>query len=44
MSLLIFCLWTATVLIILKNGLKMLNDKALAVIAKHGRTEVQSWP
>ena len=44
MSLLIFCLWTATVLIILKNGLKLLKGKVLAVIPKHGRTEAQSWP
>ena len=44
MSLLIFHFWTATVLIFLKNGLKLLKDKTLEIIPKYGRTEAQSWP
>ena len=39
MSSLIFCFWRATVLTFLKNGLKLLKDKALETIPKHGRTE-----
>ena len=41
MSSLIFCFWRATVLTFLKNGLKLLKDKALEIIPKYGRTEVK---
>ena len=41
MSLLIFRFWTATVLTFLKNGLKLLKDKALEIIPKYGRTEAK---
>ena len=44
MSLLMFRFWTATVLTILKNGLKFLKDKALEITPKYRRTEAQSWP
>ena len=43
MSLMIFRFWTATVLIFLKNGLKLPKDKALG-IPNYGRTEAQIWP
>ena len=36
-SLLLFCFWRATVLTFLKNGLKLLNYKALEIIPKNGR-------
>ena len=42
MSLTIFRFRTATVLTFLKNGLKLLKDKALE-IPNYGRTEVQIW-
>ena len=35
MSLLIFRFWTATVLTLVKNGLKLLKDKALEIIPKY---------
>ena len=38
-----FRFWTATVLTFLKNGLKLLEDKALE-IPKCGKTEAQIWP
>ena len=41
MSLLIFRFWIATVLILLKNGLKLLKNKALEIIPKYGRTEAK---
>ena len=41
MSLLIFRFWTATVLTFLKNGLKLLKDKALEIIPKYGSTEAK---
>ena len=41
MSSLIFCFWRATVLTFLKNGLKLLKDKALEIIPKYGRTEAK---
>ena len=41
MSLLIFRFWTATVFTFLKNGLKLLKDKALEIIPKYGRTEAK---
>ena len=44
MSLLIFRFWIAIVLTFLKNGLKLLKDKALEIIPKYGGTETQSWP
>ena len=44
MSSLMFRFSTATVLTFLKNGIKLLKDKALEVIPKYGRTEAQSWP
>ena len=44
MSLLLFRLWTATVLTFLKNGLKVLMDVGLEITPKYGRTEAQSWP
>ena len=37
----IFCFWRATVLTFLKNGLKLLKDKALEIIPKYGRTEAK---
>ena len=40
MSLLIFRLFLS----FLKNGLKLLADKALEIIPKYGRSEAQSWP
>ena len=40
MSLLIFRLFLSS----LKNGLKLLADKALEIIPKYGRSEAQSWP
>ena len=39
MSLLIFRFWIATVLTLLKNGLKLLKDKALEIIPTYGRTK-----
>ena len=44
MSLLTFCFWTAAVLTFLRNGLKLLKDKALEIIPNYGRTGAQSWP
>ena len=44
MSLLIFRFWTVTVPTFLKNGLKLLKDKALGIMPKYGRTEARSWP
>ena len=44
MSLLISRFWTARIFSFLKNGLKLLKDKALEIIPKYGRTEAQSWP
>ena len=44
MSLLIFHFWIATVLAFLKNGLKLLKDKALEIILKYGRTEAKVGP
>ena len=44
MSLLIFRFWTVTVFTFLKNGLMLLEDKALEIIPKYGRTEAQSQP
>ena len=41
MSSLIFCLWRATVLTFLKNGIKLLKDKVLEIIPKYGRTEAK---
>ena len=41
MSLLIFCFRRATVLTFLRNGLKLLKDKALEIIPKYGRTEAK---
>ena len=41
MLLLIFCFWRATVLTFLKNGLKLVKDKALEVVPKYGRTEAR---
>ena len=41
MSSLIFCFWRATVLAFLKNGLRLLKDKALEIIPKYGRTEAK---
>ena len=41
MSLLMFCFWRATVLTFLKNGLKLLKDKAREIIPKYGRTEAK---
>ena len=41
MSSLIFCFWIATVLTFLKNGLKLLKNKALEIIPKYGRTEAK---
>ena len=41
MSSLIFCFWSATVLTFLKNGFKLLKDKALEVIPKYERTEAK---
>ena len=29
---------------LLKNGLKLLKDKALEIISRYGRTKAQSWP
>ena len=43
MSLLIFRFWTTTILTFLKNGLKLLKNKGLEIIPKHGRIEAQSW-
>ena len=44
MSLVMFRFWTATVLTFFKkNGLKLLQDKALEIIPKYGRTEARSW-
>ena len=39
MSLLIFGFWTGTVVTFIKNGLKLLKDKALEITPKYGRTE-----
>ena len=41
MSSLIFYFWRATVLTALKNGSKLLKDKALEIIPKYGRTEAK---
>ena len=41
MSLLTFRFWTAAVFTFLKNGLKLLKDKAVEIIPKYGRTEVK---
>ena len=41
MSSLTFCFWRATVLTLLKNGLKLLKDKALEIIPTYGRTEAK---
>ena len=41
MSSLTFCSWRATVLIFLKNGLKLLKDKALEIMPKYGKTEAK---
>ena len=41
MCFLIFCFWRATVLTFLKNGLKLLKDKALEIVPKYGRTEAK---
>ena len=41
MSSLIFCFWRATVPTFLKNGLKLLKDKALEIIPKYGRSEAK---
>ena len=41
MSSLIICFWRAAVLTFLKNGLKLLKDKALEIIPKYGRTEAK---
>ena len=38
-----FRFWIATVLTFLKNGLKLLKDKALE-IPNCGKTEAQIWP
>ena len=45
MSLLIFRFWTATVLTLLKNGLKLLKDKDWKSYLNmpYGRTDAQSW-
>ena len=43
MSLMILCFWTATVLTFLRNGFKLLKDKALG-IPNYGRTEAQICP
>ena len=44
MSLLIFHFRTATVLTFLKKWLELFKEKALKMISKYGRTEVQSLP
>ena len=44
MSVLIFHIWTATVLTFLKNGLELFQEKALKMIPKYGRTKAQNWP
>ena len=44
MSSLMFRFSTATVLTFLKNGLKLLKDKALKIVPTYGKTEAQSWP
>ena len=41
MSSLIICFWRATALTFLKNGLKLLKDKALEIIPKYERTEAK---
>ena len=41
MSSLIFYFWRATVLTFLRNGLKLLKDKALEILPKYGRTEAK---
>ena len=41
MSSLIFYFWRATVLTFLRNGLKLLKDKALEILLKYGRTEAK---
>ena len=38
---LIFCFWRATVLILLRSGLKLLKNKALEIIPKYGRSEAK---
>ena len=38
---LIICFWRATVLTFVKNGSKLLEDKALETIPKYGRTEAK---
>ena len=43
MSLLIFHVWTATVLTFFKNGLELFKEKSLKMIPKYGRIETQSW-
>ena len=42
MSLPTFRFWTVTLFTFLKNGLMLLEDKALEIIPKYGRTEAQS--
>ena len=44
MLLLIFRFWTVTVLTFLRNGLKLLKDKAMKIIPNYERTGAQSWP
>ena len=41
MSLLIFCFWRAPVFTFVKNGLKLLKDKALEITPKYRRTEAK---
>ena len=41
MSSLIFCFWRATVPAVLINDLRFLNEKALGIIPKYGRTEAK---
>ena len=45
MSLLKFFYWTATILtLFIKNGFKLLKEKAFKIISKYGRNEAQNWP
>ena len=41
MSSLIFCFWRATAPAVLINDLRFLNEKALEIIPKYGRTEAK---
>ena len=41
MSSLIFCFWRATVAAFLKNGLRLLREKAMEIIPKYGRTKAK---